>query len=49
MQLELRWYQTFDNYDNESEPVLQYRLTEDGICDEWEDVEFVRERVTYVD
>ena len=43
--MELRWYQTYDKYGNDSEVVLQYREDEE---DEWEDVIFVREKENYV-
>jgi hypothetical protein len=39
--MELRFYQTYDEYGVDSEKTLQFRECEN---DEWEDVEFFRER-----
>jgi hypothetical protein len=39
--MKLRWYQTYDRDGRESEPTLQFR---ENALDEWEDVDFVRER-----
>jgi hypothetical protein len=42
--IELRWYQTYDEHGVDSAPTLQSRIVEEDQVDEWEDVEFVRER-----
>lgn len=40
--MKLRWFTTYDKHGLDSETVLQYQENED---DEWEDVDFVRERL----
>ena len=45
MHIELRFYQTYDKNGLDSQKTLQFRYVDDNLPkDEWEDVDFVRER-----
>ena len=49
MHIELRFYQTYDKNGVNSQETLQFRYVNGDNKDEWEDVDFMRERELYYD